>query len=699
MIANNTRVRENRHASARACLKETGTPMNRQSAVARIEDLREQIRRHDHLYYVLDSPELSDAEYDALFRELQDWEGRFPDLRTPDSPTQRVGGEPLGSFPSVRHEASMLSLDSDQTEEALRRFTDRVERGLGDPARVSWVVEPKLDGLSIELVYEDGLLTRASTRGDGVHGEGITENARTIRSIPLRLNGEAIPVPGRLAVRGEVIIRVDAFDALNERLISEEKPPFANPRNAAAGSLRQLDARITASRPLEAYAYDVLASSGLEVGTQWETLEALREWGFLVNEYSEKASDADQILAYHARLDAEREDLPFEIDGVVIKLDDLAAREELGFTSRHPRWAFAFKFPPRVEQTRIDRILASVGRTGVVTPVAIMEPVNIGGVTVTRASLHNREELGRKDVRPGDLVRVQRAGDVIPQVIGRVPEEGRERGPAFRMPDLCPSCDTELVERGPFTVCPNSFGCRAQLKGRIQYFGSRGALDIEGLGEETARLLVEEGLVERLPDLLELTSDQLVRLEGFAELSAANLIAAIEAASTPALHRFLAALGIPEVGGAVSRSLARHFGTLEAILAADEESLTEVEGVGPIMAARIVAFFEEPHNAENIARLRERMQVQDAEAAPVGGGLAGKTFVFTGGMESMSRGEASRKVEVLGAKVTGSVSRKTDYVVAGADPGSKLEKANALGVTVLDEAAFLALLEGGGGEG
>ncbi len=670
--------------------------MNRQSAVARIEELRERIRRHDHSYYVLDSPELSDAEYDALFRELQELEATFPDLRAPDSPTQRVGGEPLSSFPSVQHEAPMLSLDSDQTEEALRRFTDRVERGLDNPSRVAWVVEPKLDGLSIELVYEHGLLARASTRGDGLRGEGITENARTIRSIPLRLRDDVRPVPELLAVRGEVIIRVDAFDDLNERLISEERPPFANPRNAAAGSLRQLDPRITASRPLEAYAYDVLVSPGLDVATQWETLQALRDWGFLVNEHSERAAAVEDILAYHARVDAEREELPFEIDGVVIKLDDLAAREELGFTSRHPRWAFAFKFPPRIEQTRIERILASVGRTGVVTPVAVMEPVNIGGVTVTRASLHNREELARKDVRPGDLVNVQRAGDVIPQVIGRVEETDRERGPVFRMPGACPSCDTELVERGPFTVCPNSFGCRAQLKGRIQYFGSRAALDIEGLGEETARLLVEEDLVERLPDLLDLTVEQLVELEGFAELSAGNLVAAIEAASNPELHRFLAALGIPEVGGAVSRSLARHFGTMEAIMAADEDLLTDVEGVGPIMAARIARFFAEPHNAENIARLRERMHVQAAETAPVGGALEGKTFVFTGAMEGISRGEAKKRAEALGAKVTGSVSKKTDYVVAGADPGSKLDKAHDLGVTVLDEAAFLALLEEAG---
>lgn len=667
--------------------------MSQQSAAERIEALRDQIRRHDHAYYVLDAPIIPDAEYDRLFRELDELEERHPELRTPDSPTQRVGGEPLDSFASVEHAAPMLSLDSDQTEEALRRFTDRVVRALGDGDRATWVVEPKLDGLSIELVYEHGLLARASTRGDGVRGEGITENARTIRSVPLRLRADERPAPGFVAIRGEVIMRLDAFRELNERLIDEEKPPFANPRNAAAGSLRQLDPRITASRPLEAYVYDVLASSEPVADTQWDTLAALRDWGLRVSELSERVPDADAILKYHGRLEGERDDLPFEIDGVVIKLDDLGARDELGTTSRHPRWAFALKFAPRVERTRIESIQPSVGRTGVVTPIAYMEPVNIGGVTVTRASLHNREEAARKDVRPGDLVRVQRAGDVIPQVLGRVDEPDRERGEPLRMPETCPSCGTDLVERGPFTVCPNNFGCTAQLKGRIQLFGSRGALDIEGLGEETARLLVETGLVERLPDLLDLTAEQLAELEGFAELSATKLVAAIEEASRPELARFLTALGIPEVGPAAARALARHFGTLAAIMDAGEDALTEVEGVGPIMAGRIAAFFDEPHNAENIARLTERMEVQAVEVAPAGGALEGKTFVFTGGLDGMTRDEAKGRVEELGARVTGSVSRKTDYVVAGSDPGSKLDRASDLGVTVLDEAGFLSLLE------
>lgn len=666
--------------------------MDLDTARARADDLRSQIRRHDHLYYVLDAPEISDAEYDRLFRELQGLEDRYPEILTPDSPTQRVGGEPLEAFPTVEHAAPLLSLDSDQTEEALRRFTDRVERGLDDPSRTSWVVEPKLDGLSVELVYADGVLARASTRGDGFRGEGITENTRTIRSVPLRLRDDVRAVPEHLAIRGEVIIRLQAFEELNAGLVAEGRDPFANPRNAAAGSLRQLDPRVTASRPLELYAYDILATSGAGTSSQWETLEALRAWGLRVSELSARARDVAEIVAYHADLQARRDDLPYEIDGVVIKLDDLAARQELGYTARHPRWAFALKFEPRVEQTRIERIVPSVGRTGVVTPIAFLRPVQVGGVTVARANLHNREDMARKDIREGDLVRVQRAGDVIPQVVEVISESGRPRSAPWKMPEACPSCGTDLEERGPFTFCPNSFGCQAQLRGRLQHFGSRGALDIEGLGEETAKQLVEEGLVVRLPDLFDLTPDRLLPLEGFAELSARNLVEAIARASRPELHRFLTALGIPEVGAAVAQSLAIHFRTLDAVMAADEGALQEVDGVGPVMAERIVAFFTEPHNRENIARLTARLEIRAGEARREAGALDGLTFVFTGGLESLSRPEAQSRVEALGAKATGSVSQKTDYVVAGSEAGSKLEKAERLGVKVLDEAAFLELL-------
>lgn len=666
--------------------------MDRDEARRRIEELREEIRRHDWLYYVKDAPEVSDAEYDRLFHELRDLEEEHPDLRTPDSPTQRVAGQPSEKFPTVEHAAPMLSLDSDASEEEARRFDERLRKALGDE-RVSYVVEPKFDGLSVELVYEDGELARASTRGDGARGEGITSNVRTIRSVPLRLRDGARPVPATLAIRGEVLMRMEAFDALNERLLEQGKEPFANPRNASAGSLRQLDPSITASRPLEAYAYDILASSGADATTQRDTLDALRDWGFRVSELSGHVETIDEVRDLHAEFLAKRDDLPFEIDGIVLKLDDLAAREEVGATSRHPRWAFAWKFPARAEITRILSIVPSVGRTGVVTPVALMRPVEIGGVTVARASLHNREEVARKDVREGDLVRVQRAGDVIPQVVERIEEEGRDRGEAFRMPGTCPSCGTKLEERGPFTVCPNSFGCPAQLVGRIQHFGSRHALDIEGLGEETAKLLVEQELVRAVPDLFDLRPEQLTPLEGFAETSANNLVGAIDAARSTELSRFLHGLGIPEVGVAVARDLAAHFGSMEALRAADEEALQQVPGVGPVMAGRIVEFFAEPHNAENLDRLLAEMQELRAPARPSkGGALEGKTFVFTGGLEGMSRDEAKKRVEALGAKATGSVSRKTDYVVAGEDPGSKLEKANQLGVAVLDEAGFLELL-------
>jgi DNA ligase (NAD+) len=436
----------------------------------------------------------------------------------------------------------------------------------------------------------------------------------------------------------------------------------------------------------------------VDVATQWEALDALRAWGLRVTDLSARVDTVDEIVAYHADLEERRDDLPYEIDGVVVKLDGLAARVELGATSRHPRWAFAFKFPPRIEQTRIERIVPSVGRTGVVTPVALMRPVQIGGVTVSRASLHNREELARKDVREGDLVRIQRAGDVIPQVVERIEEPGRGRSEPWPMPEVCPSCGTPLTESGPFSVCPNSFGCPAQLMGRIMHFGSRYALDIEGLGEETARLLVRERLVTRLPDLFELRAEQLTPLEGFAELSATNLVSAIERASRAELSRFLLGLGIPEVGFAVARDLARHFSTLESLMSAGEEALQEVDGVGPIMAGRIVEFFAELHNRENIERLLAHMKIEVAQAAPAGGALDGLTFVFTGGLESLSRSDAKKRVEALGAKTTGSVSAKTDYVVTGDAAGSKLAKARELGVEILDEEGFLALLreaEGG----
>nr|MDP2496952.1 NAD-dependent DNA ligase LigA [Candidatus Palauibacterales bacterium] len=536
---------------------------DRQEAEERIEELREQIRRHDYLYYVENRPEISDAEYDRLFRELQELEEAFPGLRSEDSPTQRVGGEPLDELPSVEHTAPMLSLDSGTEPEEVREFHARVLRSLGEEAEVSYVLEPKLDGASVEVVYRDGRLERAATRGDGVTGDAITENVRTIAAVPLRLRTEDRPAPEALAVRGEVFMRLGAFDALNRRLDEEGEEPFANPRNATAGSLRQLDPGVTAGRPLDFFAFEILASEGVDLDTQWQALSALREWGLPVNERVDRTDGPEGIVAYHAALAGEREELDYEIDGVVAKLDDFDRRRELGSTSHHPRWAFALKFPPRQEVTTVRRIVPSVGRTGVVTPIAFLRPVDVGGVTVSRANLHNREQVAEMDVREGDRVRVHRAGDVIPQVVERMSgdeEDEEDRAEPFRMPDACPSCGAELVERGPYTFCPNAFECPAQLAGRLEHFGSRDALDIEGLGEETARLFVSEGVVETLPGLFDLTVDQVEALEGFAETSARNLVEAIEASSTVELRRFLYGLGIPEVGSTVARDLARHFG-------------------------------------------------------------------------------------------------------------------------------------------
>jgi DNA ligase (NAD+) len=673
------------------------------TAQERIAKLRAEIRHHDYLYYVRDQPRISDAAYDKLYHELVALEEKFPDLVSDDSPTQRVAGEPLTSLPTIEHAAPMLSLDSNQDEAALRRFDERLRKGLGPDVTVEYAVEPKLDGLSVELVYRDGLLQHAVTRGDGRRGEGITANVRTIASVPLRLRGDERPVPPFLSVRGEVIMHTAEFDKLNERLLAEGKELFASPRNVAAGAVRQLDPQQVAARPLDLYAYDILASEGLEIAAQWEVLEALRDWGLRVSSLVRRVSTLDDILAYHADLEAKRDDLGFEIDGIVIKLNDLAARETLGWTSRHPRWAFAFKFPPRKEITRILSILPSVGRTGVVTPVAIMLPVEIGGVTVSRATLHNREEVARKDVREGDRVRVQRAGDVIPQVIERIEEPDRERADVWRMPAVCPSCGTPLVERGPFTVCPNSFECPAQLAGRIVHFASRNALDIEGLGDETAKQFVSAGLVRHLPDLFDLQAEKLMTLEGFAAKSAGNLVEALRKAAHAELPRLLYGLGIPEVGVSVARDLARHFGTFAGLRGADEAGLQEVPGVGPRMAEQITAFFRDPKTAEVLDALLAKLELIETTPAPLSSPsdpattavlpLAGKKIVFTGGLSRLSRPEAQELIERLGARATGSVSKSTDWVVIGEDAGSKADNARKLGVATLDEAGFLALLQ------
>lgn len=683
-----------------------------------IEALRDQIRHHDYLYHVRGEPEVSDDAYDALFRTLKALEAENPALITPDSPTQRVGGEPRSDLPTVAHASPMLSLDSSKEADDVRRFEERVRKALGgvvpdgpladqapdrapdqasDP--VSWLLEPKLDGISMELVYEHGRLMRAVTRGNGREGEEVTENIRTIPGVPLRLREEVRPAPPFLSVRGEVLMRLGAFEKMNERLLAEGAEPFSNPRNAASGAVRQLDPAITASRPLECLAYDILALESAPGARAFETdlegIRALEDWGLPTPERIELAHSLEDILAYHARYDADRDELDYEIDGIVIKLNNLRARAGLGSTSHHPRWAMAFKFEPRKEITRIERIVIQVGRTGTLTPVALLRPVEVGGVTVSRATLHNREELERKDVREGDRVRIQRAGDVIPQVVEVIEGDSTtpERGPPFQMPTRCPVCETPVESKGPFVLCPNRFGCVAQLKGRIVHFASRHALDIEGLGDETAALLVDRHIVRELADLFTLEPANLVGLPLFGPKKAENLVNAIQARRRVSLERFLHGLGIPEVGVSVARDLARHFGELSALREAPREALEAVHGIGPRMSEAIVSFFTEPQNVAAIDAVAAQMTEIEGAAPPVDPQvsmlpLTGISIVFTGALESMSRDAARELVEVQGGRSPGSVSAGTDLVVAGPGAGSKRAKAEALGVEVVDEDGF-----------
>ncbi|MEW6543320.1 MAG: NAD-dependent DNA ligase LigA [Nitrospirota bacterium] len=674
--------------------------MTHGEAQKRIEDLREEIRRHDYLYYVKDRPEISDAEYDRLFRELVRLEETFPDLLTPDSPTQRVGAPPLEELQKVQHERSMLSLDSVADPEEVRAFDKRVRRELGkelgrDMERepIDYTVEPKYDGLSVELIYEKGRFVRGATRGDGTTGEDVTVNLRTLRSLPLQL-GAGDHLPAHLAVRGEVYMRLQDFQALNRRITERGEEAFANPRNAAAGSLRQLDSRITAERPLVVTCYEIMAQSGAQAPTHWEELDALERWGLPVPSQKRRCKDIEAVIAFHAETEAVRENLPFEIDGIVVKVNRRDWQGALGEKSRSPRWAIAFKFTPRKEVTVIQDIVVSVGRTGTMTPLALLKPVEVGGVTISRATLHNADEVARKDIRVGDTVKVERAGDVIPAIAERVPVPGERRAEPFCMPDSCPVCGSAVAREGAYYYCTGQTSCPAQLKGAVEHFASKHALDIAGLGRKTVAQLVDRGLVKDLADLYALTRDQILTLEGFADRSASLLTDAIERSKRVPLERFLMGLGIRQVGQHIARVLARRFGTLDAIMETDRATFESVHEIGPEIASSLESFFREGHNRRVIRRLIElglrieRLQ----QAGPEGRRLEGKTFVFTGGLASLSRDEAKRRVEALGARATSSVSKHTDYVVAGTDPGSKLEEAGRLGVRILTEAEFLRLL-------
>ena len=664
------------------------------SPTQRAAALREQINTHNYLYYVLDAPQISDAQYDKLLRELQELEAQHPELITPDSPTQRVGAAPLKTFGAVRHVQRMTSMDNAFDAPEVLEWDARVRKGLDGAAEVSYTAEPKFDGTSVSLRYEHGLLVQAGTRGDGMNGEDVTANVRTIRSVPLRLLGKGWP--DILEVRGEIVIPKQDFERLNVERLEQGENVFANPRNAAAGSLRQLDPRITASRPLSFFPWG-LGETSAPVGRRYSEVTAhLKTWGFRITEYLQQVTGIEACLAYFQDILERRANLPFEIDGVVYKVDDLAAREKLGYTARAPRWAVAHKLPAQEETTVVEDILASVGRTGVITPVAKLKPVHVGGVIVSNATLHNQDEVTRKDVRIGDTVIVRRAGDVIPEVVGVLPEQRPAGARPWHIPKRCPVCaaDVRREEGAAAHRCMGGLYCAAQRMGAILHFASRQAMDIQGLGDKLVEQLVEQGLVKTVADLFALNTAQLAALERMADKSAQNIIDAIAASRATTLPRFLHALGIPQVGVATAQMLAEHFGNLEALMSASAETLEEVPNIGPTMAADIHAFFQQPHNREVIAALQQAgVHWPDVPRhAAVAGPLAGQIFVLTGTLAAMTRDQAKARLTALGAKVTDSVSKKTSYVVAGEEAGSKLDKAGKLGIAVLDEMDFLKLL-------
>jgi len=657
----------------------------RKQAEKEIRRLREEIRDHNYRYYVLDSPVISDREWDRLFRRLQDLEAMYPDLVTPDSPTQKVGAPPLEEFGTVEHAVPMLSLQNAFDADEVAEFDGRV-RKLLEKDRIEYVAEPKMDGLAVQLVYRDGVFARGATRGDGREGENVTVNLKTIKPLPLKLRGGP---GGELVVSGEVYMSKKDFAALNRKREDEGEPPFANPRNAAAGSLRQLDSSITRSRNLRIFLYSIGSAGGARFKSQYEALEAMKTWGLPVNREIEVFDCIDKAIEFHSRLEHDRKNLDYEIDGVVIKVNSLDQQEALGQISRSPRWAIAYKFEPEQATTVIKDIVVQVGRTGALTPVAVMEPVQVGGVTVERATLHNQDEIDRKDVRVGDTVIVQRAGDVIPEVVGPVKEKRSGREKKFKIPGKCPVCGTS-VYREPdeaVTRCTN-ISCPAMIKQTIKHFAGKGAMDIDGLGSKIVDQLVDKEVIQTVADLYSLTMDDLVKLERLAEKSAQNLIDAIERSKQTTLPRLIYALGIRHVGEQVARVLAGHFNMVDELEKATVDELVEVDEVGPRIAESIVNFFGEPRNRQVVENLLSRGVRYESAPKRAAAGLKGKVFVFTGSLETMKRGDAKRLVEDRGATAASSISKKVDYVVVGADPGSKLDRAKELGLKIIGEDEF-----------
>jgi len=666
----------------------------------RAEELRELLAHHNHLYYVLDDPQIGDDEYDALLDELRVLEKEYPELQSPDSPTQRVGAAPLDRFEPVEHAEAMLSLGNARNEEELRAWENRLANFLKrldiTASQFSYTTEPKIDGLAVTLTYEDGVLVRGATRGDGRVGEDVTQNLRTIGSVPLKMKGKA---PELVEVRGEAYLPIAAFKALNERRAEAGEPTFANPRNSAAGSIRQLDPKLAAERPLSTWFYGIGAARGLDLPTHMAEVEWLDEQGFKVNPDTDHHKGVEGVVERCHWWEERRDELDYEIDGVVVKVDEKALWRELGVVGREPRWAIAWKFPPTTATTKLNRVVWNVGRTGHLVPFAMLEPVHVGGVTVTTATLHNEEDLARKDVREGDEVVVMRAGDVIPQVVSpRLPRKQKSaRKP--KPPKRCPACGTETVKPADsvFTICPNRRGCPGQSFQHVKHFVSKGAMDIDGFGEKQASRFLGEGLIADVADIYDLTEEQLVALDRFGETSAKNLLAAIEGSKRRPFKRVLYALGLPGVGYVTAEALADHFGSIDALHEADPEAIEEVEGVGPIMAVQINESLTDEATWALVEKLREkglRLEADESERRRQGGPLEGKTVVLTGTLPELTREEAAALVKSAGGKVTNSVSKKTDYVVAGDNPGSKLAKAEKYGTEILDEDGLRELVGG-----
>lgn len=661
--------------------------LTKKEAEKEVTALREGIAYHDHLYYVDNSPVISDATYDKLFKRLQELEEAFPELQSEDSPTVRVGAEPVSQLRKVRHTAPLLSLQAVMDEDAVESFDRFVHKEAGTK-RVGYALEPKFDGLSVEIVYRDGHFDYGATRGNGEVGEDISHNLKTIGAVPLALR-KPRQAPESLAVRGEVFMRRKGFLQLNKERIERGEEPFANPRNAAAGLMRQLDSRNVAHKPLDIFFYEILDMSAEAPATHRDMLKRLGEWGLKSSPLNKFTTSLKQVREYHEKLAGRRDDLEYEIDGVVIKLDDHRLRDELGVRARNPRWAIAWKFAPREEITTLEDIVVQVGRTGILTPVALLQPVDVSGVTVSRATLHNEDEVHRKDVRKGDRVRIARAGDVIPEVLERVKEPGKKRGKVFHMPKHCPVCGTQVVRQGAYSVCPAELSCPAQLVGRIVHYASRNALDIEHLSDKTAKQLVDRELVHDLADLYKLSKDDLKGLEGFAEKSATQLHDAIQGSKQPRLDRFLYALGIRHVGQRTARILADELGNLDAVKNAGLARLQAITDIGDEIAHSVKDFFDQEENRDVLTRMkRAGLEVQPMPSSAKKQPLKDKVFVFTGKLQHYTRSQAKERVELLGGRATSSVSDHTDFVVVGEGTGSKLDEARRHGIKRIDESEF-----------